>query len=87
MYKRYYSLKTVLGPITGIGASWDDSTTAFSMEYCSLDNASAMVFINGLAEVTTTKNITFSRTTYDTLTDEQIAVATSKGWNVVRSAY
>lgn len=87
MYKGYYSLKTVLGPITGIGASWDDSTTAFSMEYCSLDNASAMVFINGLAEVTTAKNITFSQTTYDTLTDEQISVATSKGWNVVRSAY
>lgn len=55
------------------------------LHYCPLDNASAMVFINGLAEITTTQTISFSPSTYDTLTPEQIAVATSKGWNVVRS--
>lgn len=58
-----------------------------NLQYSPLDNASAMVFINGLAEVTTAKTITFKASTYDTLTPEQIAVATSKGWNVVRSAY
>lgn len=57
-----------------------------NLKSCPLTNASAMVFINGLAEVTTAKNITFKASTYDTLTTEQIAVATSKGWNVVRSA-
>lgn len=57
-----------------------------NLKSCPLTNASAMVFINGLAEVTTAKTITFKASTYDTLTPEQIAVATSKGWNVVRSA-
>lgn len=72
------NLSTVLGPISGI---------SFNLYFISkLTNASAMVFINGLAEVTTAKTITFKATTYDTLTAEQIAVATSKGWNVVRGA-
>lgn len=58
-----------------------------NLKSCPLTNASAMVFINGLAEVTEAKNITFKASTYDTLTPEQIAVATSKGWNVVRYTY
>ena len=81
-----YTLTTVLGPITGIGASWTNATT-LNLCHSPLTNASAMVFINGLAEVTTAKSIEFKASTYDTLTDEQIAVATSKGWNVVRYAY
>lgn len=72
-------LSTVLGPITGIKENLDLSSSP-------LTNASAMVFINGLAEVTEAKSITFKASTFDTLTPEQIAVATSKGWNVVRSA-
>lgn len=78
-------LTTVLGPITGVGANWTN-TTNLDLHYSPLTNASAMVFINGLAEVTEAKSITFKASTFDTLTDEQIAVATSKGWNVVRSA-
>lgn len=79
MFNECESLTTVLGPITGIKFYLD-------LHYSPLTNASAMVFINGLAEVTEAKTITFKKTTYDTLTPEQIAVATSKGWNVVRSA-
>ena len=52
---------------------------------CPLTAASAMVFINGLATVTTTRTLKLSATTYDSLTNEQIAIATSKGWTVTRS--
>lgn len=48
-----------------------------------LSNDSAMLLIDGLANVSDTKKITFSPETYDTLTSEQIALATSKGWSVV----
>lgn len=41
-----------------------------------------MVLINGLANVTTAKTITFKTSTYNTLTEEQKAVATSKGWTI-----
>ena len=75
MFYNCYALTTVTGTITGIKASLD-------LRYSPLTNASAMVFINGLAEVTTAKTITFKATTYATLTEEQIAVATSKGWTV-----
>lgn len=77
MFSGCSSLTTVLGPISGISMDLD-------LRNSPLTNASAMVFINGLAEVTTTKTITFRQVTYDSLTPEQIAVATNKGWNVVR---
>ncbi len=86
MFYSCLALTTLLGPITGIGLNWGDNYKTFDLRYSPLDNASAMVFINGLAEVTTAKTIQFKASTYDTLTPEQIAVATSKGWNVVRSA-
>lgn len=69
------ALTTVTGTITGIKLSLD-------LNSCPLTNASAMVFINGLAEVTTAQTITFKATTYATLTEEQLAIATSKGWTV-----
>lgn len=50
-----------------------------------LTAASTMVFINGLATVTEKRTLTLNATTYDSLTPEQIAVATSKGWNVARN--
>lgn len=72
------NLTTVTGLIEGIDHNFD-------LHWCPLTAASAMVFINGLAEVSEAKTITFKSVTYDALTPEQIAVATSKGWNVVRS--
>ena len=45
---------------------------------------SLMVIINGLATVTEKRTLALSRTTYDSLTPEQIAIATSKGWTVTR---
>ena len=75
MFNGCTKLTTVTGTISGIA-------TFLSLSSCPLTNESAMVFINGLAEVTTAQTITFSATTYATLTEEQVAVATAKGWTV-----
>ena len=58
--------------------------TSISFSYSPLTNTSAMSVINGLDEVSATHTVTFKATTYDTLTEEQIALATSKGWTVAR---
>lgn len=55
------------------------------LESAPLTAQSAMVFINGLATVTETRRLSLSATTYDSLTPEQIAIATSKGWTVTRN--
>lgn len=49
---------------------------------CPLTPESAMVIINGLSEVKENKTLTLSKTTYDSLTSEQIQIATDKGWVV-----
>lgn len=72
-----------LTTVTGV---FEGTKVDLDLSYSPLTNASAMVFINGLDNVSTAKNITFKDSTYDTLTEEQIAVATSKGWSVIRSA-
>lgn len=73
------SLSTVIGPITGIKLSLDLSN-------CPLTNESAMEFINGLESVSSTQTLKFSPYTFETLTQEQIAIATSKGWTIVKSS-
>lgn len=87
------SLTTVRGTIQGFGNGYDpylyDSLDEYEcpsldLSDCPLTNSSAMVFINGLAKAKSDQTITFSAQTYDTLTSAQIAVATSKGWSVVR---
>lgn len=55
------------------------------LRHCPLTNESAMVFINGLADVTTAQTVTFSAATYATLTEGQIAIATAKGWTVAQA--
>ena len=72
------SLENVVGKFEG--AKYDLSLLA-----CPLTAQSAMVFINGLATVTEKRTLKLSRTTYDSLTPEQIAIATSKGWTVTRN--
>lgn len=73
------SLSTVIGPITGIKLSLDLSD-------CPLTNESAMEFINGLESVSSTQTLKFSPYTFETLSQEQIAIATSKGWTIVESS-
>lgn len=78
MFYNCTSLTTVTGTISGLKLALD-------LSYSPLTNESAMVFINGLEDVSSTKKLTFSSTTYDTLTEEQIAIATAKGWTVLRN--
>ena len=72
------SLKNVVGKFEGAKINLD-------LSYCPLTADSAMVFINGLATVTEKRTLYLSATTYDSLTPEQIAIATSKGWTVTRN--
>ena len=73
-----FSLKNVVGKFEG--TKYD-----LYLSDCPLTADSAMVFINGLATVTEKRRLSLSATTYDSLTPEQIAIATSKGWTITRS--
>lgn len=75
MFDYCRNLTTVDGKISNISVNID-------LHYSPLTNDSAMVFINGLAKVTSRKTISFSKTTYATLTDEQRKIATDKGWTI-----
>ena len=77
-FEHCVSLKNVVGKFEG--AKYD-----LDLSFSPLTPDSAMVFINGLATVTEKRTLHLSRTTYDSLTNEQIAIATSKGWTVTRS--
>lgn len=76
MFMDCRSLSSVSGSIYNIKYDLD-------LRNSPLTNASAMVFINGLADVTSTKTLTLKTSTFDTLTEEQIATATAKGWTLV----
>lgn len=75
MFDLCSSLTTVVGPVSGLKQNLD-------LHWSPLTTDSAMVFINGLATVALANTIKFKKSTYDSLTPEQIAVATSKGWTV-----
>lgn len=70
--------------LTNVVGKFDNCSNNLYLSSCPLTAASAMVFINGLATVTEKRTLALSRTTYDSLTKEQIAIATSKGWTVTR---
>ena len=73
-----FSLKNVVGKFEGTKFDLD-------LSHSPLTAASAMVFINGLATVTEKRTLALRATTYDSLTNEQIAIATAKGWTVTRN--
>lgn len=75
MFNGCSALTSITGPVSGIGAS-------ISLAQSPLDNASAMVIINGLAQTADALTVTFKASTYAELSAEQIAVATAKGWTV-----
>ena len=77
IFYRCLSLENVVGKFEG-------AKTYLVLSDCPLTVQSAMVFIDGLATVTEKRTLALSRTTYDSLTKEQIAIATSKGWTVTR---
>lgn len=77
----YTALTTVTGSMV---ISCDGRYNYIVLKDCPLTAESAMVFINGLQQVSYDSSISFKASTYDALTDEQIAIATSKNWSVIR---
>lgn len=71
--------------LTNVVGKFEGTKYNLNLSDCPLTAASAMVFINGLATVTEKRTLALSATTYDSLTPEQIAIATSKGWTVTRN--
>ena len=53
-----------------------------NLRYNPLTHDSAVAVIENLMEVATTQTITFSATTYATLTEDDISIATEKGWAI-----
>lgn len=77
-----YNLKNVVGPIYNI------KNNIFNyygrgLELCPLTHDSAMVFINAFVDMGSTQTVKFKATTFATLTEEDIAIATERGWSVV----
>lgn len=71
------SLENVSGVISNLKEN-------LSLKQSPLTVESAMVFINGVVDVEATRTLTFSTSTFEQLSEEQIAVATSKGWTVAK---
>ena len=79
MFSGCESLTNIRGKITNIKIGLDLSDT-------SLSRSSALVFINGLSEEARPgilKVIKFSQSTYNTLNEGDITLASSKGWTIV----
>jgi hypothetical protein len=77
------SLETIIGPVTGL------HNVVYLADSPLLTVESAMVIINGLADITGSGRalgLYLHASAYNRLTPEQIAVATSKGWLVVKNA-
>ena len=76
MFRSCSRLKNIIGPITGIRENLDLSPCI------ALTAESAMTVIEGLATVTAYRNLRLPKKAYAALSDEQKAVATSKGWTL-----
>ena len=79
MFSECADLTDINGKITNIKIGLDLSTT-------SLSRSAALVFINGLSEEARPgilKVIKFSQSTYNTLDESDITLASSKGWTIV----
>ena len=70
------NLETIMGTITGI--KYDVSLANSSK----LTRESLLVIINGLAQVTTQKTLTLHATAKERLTEDDIAIATAKNWQI-----
>ena len=71
--------------LTNVVGKFNNFKQDLDLSFSPLTPDSAMVFINGLATVTEKCTLSLKASTYDSLTPEQIAIATSKGWTVTRS--
>lgn len=73
-------ITTVTGTIKGISADINLSKLR------NLTNESVMVFMNGLAKVSSSKKITLYSNVYNTLTTEQKQIASDKGWTIASAS-
>ena len=76
MFEDAKALTTITGTIIGF------SRYGVNVADSPLSHDSAMVLINGLSTTTANLKITFKASTYNTLTADDIAIATAKGWTV-----
>lgn len=67
--------------LTDITASGELATSGLNLSDCPLTRTSKLSFLNILEPTTTTKTITFGAG--ETLTNEDVAIGTQKGWSVV----
>lgn len=58
--------------------------TSVSFSQSPLDDATAEMLLRNVQQVSITQTIEFSPTTYDRISNELKALATSKGWNIVK---
>lgn len=75
MFNSCTALTTVTGEVEDLGVSLDLSP-------CPLTRRSALVFIDGLVETEEDRTLSLSDTTKALLSDDDIALATDKGWTV-----
>lgn len=90
MFAACTALTTIVGPYTlsevttnGIKALAGLSVSIGFGSSKNLNTASAVAVMNGLATVSTAQTLTFAKEVYTQLTDEQLQIATNKGWTVV----
>lgn len=90
MFASCTALTTIVGPYTlsevtanGIKALAGLSVSIGFGSSKNLNTASAVAVMNGLATVSTAQTLTFAKEVYAQLTDEQLQIATNKGWTVV----
>lgn len=77
-----FGCMTKLTTITGT-FKWT-TVSDLDVRYSPLTAESAMVLINGLPEIEDTHILYLKASTFNLLTDEQKAVATSKGWTITK---
>lgn len=75
VFEACVSLANIVGTITGIKYN-----IAFSNSPLTRD--SALVILDGLDSSSSNHNVIFKASTYNLLTDDDIAIATNKGWSV-----
>ena len=75
-----YRLTTLEGSLKNINVDLDTSV-------CPLTHNSAMIILNGLANVTNKKTLKLNSNTYATLSQTEISNATNKNWDVVSVVY
>lgn len=71
--------------LTTITGTWKNLNKSLNMHWSPLTHDSALIILNALIEVTNAQTLTLSKTTYATLTEDEIATATAKNWTIAQA--